>query len=245
MALNRSDSTKREGLNLLVEFKNTRFDLPIIMITAYGHVEIAVDAMKKGAADFIQKPQLNIMEIKTRVSKALGNARLFRRVEELERDISLVEPRQIIGESNGIKEIKKTIRALSELNNSSMPILIRGETGTGKELVARAIHANGIRRDGPFIPVVLSAIPFELIESQLFGHEPGAFTGASKTFIGQIQRADKGILFLDEIGDIPNNIQIKLLRFLEEREFTRLGGTSTIKIDTQIVAATNADLRQS
>ena len=242
LRMDEDDPTNREGIELL-QTLNDRFpDLPILMITAHGDLDAAVECMRQGAVDFIQKSRANVQEIKTRLERALEHARLSRRVSELEREIQLVEPRKIVGAGTAIENVKRYIEAVARDANAT--VLIRGETGTGKELVARAIHASGRRREGPFVPVVLNALPDETIESELFGYERGAFTGAEKRRIGYLEKAHGGLLLLDEIGEMHPDVQVKLLRFLEEREFERLGSTEPIEVDVQIVTATNADLER-
>jgi DNA-binding NtrC family response regulator len=158
----------------------------------------------------------------------------------LERELQLIEPRKIVGDSPEMQEIKRFIEAVARDGN--VTVLIRGETGTGKELVAHALHASGWRHHHPFVAVALTSLPTSTIESELFGHEAGAFTDARARRLGYIERAHRGVLFLDEIGDLPLEAQVKLLRFLEEREFQRVGSTEPIKVDVQVVAATNAEL---
>jgi len=240
LRLKEDDPANRDGLVLLQTLRQQFPHLPVLMITAYGDIDTAVECMKQGAVDFIQKPKVDLREINTRLARALEHARLSRRVTELEYELHLIEPRQIVGNSSKIQEIKRVIEAVAR--DGSVTVLIRGETGTGKELVARAIHASGWRRAGPFIPVTLNALPSHTVEAELFGYEPGAFTDARVRHIGYLEKAHGGVLFLDEIGDVEANVQAKLLRFLEEREFQRLGSTSPVKVDVQIITATNADL---
>jgi len=242
LRLDEDDPDNQEGIELL-QTLNERFpNLPVLMITAYGDLDTAVEAMQRGAVDFIQKTRAGVREIKSRLERALERGRLSRRVSELEREIELVEPRTIVGQSDEIQEVKQYIEAVARDGNAT--VLIRGETGTGKELVARAIHATGELRDGPFVPVVLNALSDDTIESELFGYEEGAFTGADEQHAGYLEEAHGGVLFLDEIGEMPADVQVKLLRFLEERTFERLGSTEPIEVDTQIVTATNADLSE-
>jgi DNA-binding NtrC family response regulator len=239
LRLDEDDPDNQEGIELLQTLNERFSNLPVLMITAYGDVDTAVQAMHRGAVDFIQK-QAGVKQIKSRLERALERGRLSRRVSELEREIELVEPREIVGQSETIQEVKQYIEALARDGDAT--VLIRGETGTGKELVARAIHATGERRDGPFVPVVLNALSDDTIESELFGYEKGAFTGAEEQHAGYLEEAHGGVLFLDEIGEMPSDVQVKLLRFLEERQFERLGSTEPIEVDVQIVTATNADL---
>ena len=178
LRLDEDDPDNREGADLLQTLQHQSPQLPVLMITAHGDLKTAVECMRLGAVDFIQKARASVKEIKTRLSRALEQARLARRVSELERDIQIIEPRQIVGQSPQIEEVKRYIEAVARDGN--VTVLIRGETGTGKELVARAIHASGERQSGPFVPVVLNALSDETIESELFGYEKGAFTGAEE-----------------------------------------------------------------
>jgi DNA-binding NtrC family response regulator len=209
------------------------------MITAYGDVGSAVECMRLGASDFIQKDS-DVRVLKARIEKALDNARVSSRLLQLEAELEIVEPRSIIGSSRAMAEVKEMIAAVARDGQTS--VLIRGETGTGKELVARSIHASSFRSGSPFVAVALAALPAATVESELFGHEPGAFTDARRQHVGLIERAHGGALFLDEIGELEPTLQVKLLRFLEERLVRRLGGQREIPVDVQLVAATNADL---
>jgi DNA-binding NtrC family response regulator len=186
--------------------------------------------------DFIQKVA-DLREIRARLERALEHARLARRVAQLEQEI---EPRELIGESIRMREVKEFVAAAAREGN--VTVLVVGETGTGKELVARAIHACGPRREGPFVAVHIAGLPETMVESELFGHERGAYTGAHQTVAGYLERAHGGVLFLDEIDELKADIQVKLLRFLEERKITRLGGSKQIPIDIQLVSATKAPL---
>ena len=240
LRLHEDDSANQDGLILLQHLHQQFPQLPILMITAYGDVEVAVECMRLGAVDFMQKPRASVREIRTRLEQALKHARLSRHATELEQELHLIEPREIVGDSAKVQDLKRVIEAVAR--DGHVTVLIRGETGTGKELVARAIHANGWRRSGPFVPVTLSALSLHTIEAELFGYERGAFTDARKRHIGYLESAHRGVLFLDEIGEIDENIQTKLLRFLEEHEFYRLGSTAPIQVDVQIVTATHANL---
>jgi len=242
LRLSEADPDNREGLRLLETIHRHYPEIPIVMITGYPDIEIAVEAMRMGAVDFLQKANLKIGEIRARLNHALEHSRLSRRVTQLEQDLNLFEPRKIIGNSSAVLGIKRVIEGVARDGN--VTVLISGETGTGKEMVARAIHANGWRQSGPFVPVMLNALPQAMLEAELFGYEPGAFTDARQRHIGYLEKAHGGVLFFDEIGDVDTNIQVKLLRFLEEREFQRLGSTRSIKVDTQVIAATNADLEK-
>lgn len=237
------DINNREGIELLKFIKSAYPKIPVIMMTAYGDIDIAVESMKLGAADFIQKGKIDIREYRKVIKNVLEKSLLAKKIDILEEELGKTEPSEIVGNDPVIVEIKKTIEMVAK--DGDLTVLIQGETGTGKELVARAIHKSGRRREGPFIAVSLSALSKTLIESELFGHEKGAFTGADKRKIGYIEKADGGVLFLDEIGDLDLDVQIKLLRFLENKTFCRVGGTEEIKVDVQVVAATNKDLEEA
>ncbi len=240
LSLKEDDPANREGLVILNKLHQQFPQIPILIITAYGEIETAVECMKTGAVDFLQKPRADIREIKARIQKAVEHSRLSRRVSQLEEDLRLIEPREIVGESASILQMNRVIEAVA--SNSYVTVLLVGETGTGKELVARAIHRSGWRRSGPFVPVMLNALSQAMLEAELFGHEAGAFTDARDRHVGYLEKAHGGTLFLDEVGEMDANIQVKLLRFLEEREFQRLGSTIPVKVDVQIVAATNVGL---
>lgn len=239
--LDRDDMENRDGMILLSEFLEERPELPIVMITAYGNVQIAVEAMKLGAIDFLEKP-LDIPKLKASINNALRQARLSRKVKSLERELYSLEPIKLIGENEYLKEIRRLIDYIA--NDGYITVLVRGETGTGKELVARLIHQNGWRSEGPFVPLSLAALAPSILESELFGYEKGAFTDAKERKIGYIEQANKGVLFLDDIDVASTEVQVKLLRFLEERNIYRLGSTKPIKVDVQVVTATNQNLAQ-
>lgn len=234
------DPSNQEGIEVLRLLRERLPQVPVLMITAYGDIELAVECMKMGAMDFIQKARADIREIRARLARALEQARMMQRVRELEQELALIEPWQIVGDSPAIREVKRMVEAVAR--DGYTTVLIRGETGTGKELVARAIHASGWRRSGPFVAIALATLPPTTVGAELFGYERGAFTDARERRIGYLERAHRGVLFLDEIGDLPPEMQAQLLRFLEEREFQRLGSTSPVKVDVQVIAATNADL---
>ncbi len=228
-----------DGMGLLDRVSSEYPDIPVIMITAHGTVATAVEALKKGALDYITKP-FELEELKNVVSKAiktrnLKENELFLPPEEIERD-------GMIGNSPSTQEIFEAIRRVAPTTTT---ILITGETGTGKELVAEAIHRNSPRKNNPLIKINCAAIAETLMESELFGHEKGAFTGAAITKPGKFELAHKGTLFLDEVGEIPKEMQVKLLRVLQEQEFERVGGLKTIRVDVRIIAASNRNLSQS
>jgi len=230
-----------DGIELLERIKLTDPDLPVIMMTAHGTVEKAVEAMQKGAYNYILKPFDNEQLI-IYVKKA---AAMYSVVKENRRLRDVVESQynfgNIIGKSKAMKNVFETIRKVSP---SSATVLVEGESGTGKELVAKSIHFNSPRRDKPFIPVNCSALSENLLESELFGHEKGAFTGAVAMKKGRFELADCGTLFLDEISELSQNLQVKLLRVLQEKTFERVGGIRPISVDIRIIAATNRHLKE-
>jgi DNA-binding NtrC family response regulator len=237
-----AEESNREGLVLLRHLHVELPRLPVVMVTAMGDVDLAVECIREGAVDFLQK-RSDIRETRARIERALEHGRLTQRVEELERDLRRSEPWQMVGESPAAHELRRTADALGR--DASVTVLIRGETGTGKELVARTIHAAGRRSAGPFVPVMINALPASMVEAELFGHEAHAFTDARHQRAGYFERAHGGVLFLDEVGELGVDLQIKLLRLLETRELHRLGGTRPLHLDVQVVAATNADLEAS
>jgi two-component system NtrC family response regulator len=210
----------------------------VLMLTAHGTIQRAVEATKRGAYDFLEKP-FQPEHITQRVDRALEHQRT---VESSARDELINNYKEIVGESPPILEVLKIIEKIA---NTDSTVLVQGESGTGKELVARALHQNSARREKEMVVVNCAAIPDHLLESELFGHERGAFTGATYQKIGKFERAHGSTLFLDEIGDMSIELQSKLLRTLQEGEIERLGGTKVIRVDVRIIAATNQDLRQS
>ena len=230
-----------DGIELLERIKEKNPDLPVIMMTAYGTVEKAVEAMQKGAYNYILKPFDN-ESLVIYVDKAVSLYRMVKENRRLRQDVeSKYRFGNIIGKSRKMREIFETIRKVAP---ASATVLIQGESGTGKELVARAIHFNSPRRDAPFVAVNCSALAESLLESELFGHERGAFTGAVAMKKGRFELADGGTLFLDEIGELPANLQVKLLRVLQEKSFERVGGVKSISTDIRIIAATNKNLKE-
>ncbi|AKU97334.1 Response regulator of zinc sigma-54-dependent two-component system [Labilithrix luteola] len=223
-----------DGLALLAELGKRFPDLPVILLTAHGSVPLAVEAMKAGAVDFMLKP-FERDEILFVVEKALARGR---RAAEKAPSIETGSS-GFVGSSPAMNDVLTTIRKVA---SGTATVLVRGETGTGKELVARALHESGTRKDHPFVRVHCAALPDSLLESELFGYEKGAFTGAATRKPGRVELAHRGTLFLDEIGDVTPQVQVKLLRVLQEREFERVGGTETIKVDVRFVAATHRDL---
>ena len=227
-----------DGFGVLAASKNADPELPVIVMTAYGSIQEAVLAMKQGALDFLAKP-IDPDHLLLLVDRALGYRRLAAECllmrEELASRRGVPE---IVGEAPSLRQVSM---ALQRAAGSEATVLIQGESGTGKELFARALHALSPRRDGPFVAINCAAIPENLLETELFGHEKGAFTGAVARKLGKFELAHRGTLFLDEIGDLPLPLQAKLLRALEEREFERVGGTATLKVDVRVVAATNRE----
>jgi DNA-binding NtrC family response regulator len=228
------------GLEFLQAVKRTNAAIPVVMMTAYGTVESAVEAMKEGASDYVLKP-FSIEEIKLIIRKELEVKRLHEENRQLREALGhRYEFHNIVAKSPAMQEVLATVMQVAP---TSATVLLGGESGVGKDMIARAIHQHSRRVNGPFIKINCTAIPENLLESELFGYEKGAFTGASTAKPGKFELADKGTIFLDEIGDMPGALQAKLLRVLQEREFERLGGTKTIKVDVRVVAATNQDLR--
>jgi two-component system nitrogen regulation response regulator NtrX len=227
---------RMDGMEVLTEGLNLKPDLPFIMISGHGTVETAIEASKKGAFDFISKPpDLNRLLITVR--NALDRGSLVVEAKVLKRKVSKVRP--ILGESQAILKIKETIERVGP---TDARVLVTGANGSGKELVARWLHEKSNRSNGPIIEVNCAAIPSELIESELFGHEKGSFTSAIKQRIGKFESANGGTLFLDEIGDMSQSAQAKVLRALQESKITRVGGEKEIDVDVRVVAATNKDL---
>ncbi len=225
-----------DGMEVLEQVSKIKPDLPVIMISGHGNMETAVEAVKNGAFDYIAKPpDLNRLLITVR--NALEKKTLVKKHKQLKRKVSKV--RDIVGKSDVIKQIKSTIERVAP---TDARVLITGNNGTGKELVARWIHEKSSRSEGPMVEVNCAAIPAELIESELFGHEKGAFTSAVKQRIGKFEQANGGTLFLDEIGDMSLPAQAKVLRALQENRITRVGGDKEIAVNVRIVAATNKDL---
>src|ERR1700722_14443884 len=228
------------GLEFLQAVKRINADLPVVIMTAFGTVESAVDAMKAGASDYVLKP-FSLAELVLVVRKELPSHQLRQENRDLREALGRrYEYKNIIAKSDKMQAVLALVERVAPTNST---VLIGGESGVGKDLVARAIHEHSQRAKGPFIKINSTAIPENLLESELFGYEKGAFSGATGSKQGKFELADKGTMFLDEIGDVPAAIQVKLLRVLQDREFERLGGTKTHKVDVRLVAATNRDLR--
>jgi DNA-binding NtrC family response regulator len=228
------------GLEFLQAVKHQNAALPVVVMTAFGSVETAVEAMKAGASDYVLKP-FSLSEMRMVIHKELDVRNLREENRSLREALGKKYSHpNIVARSAKMQEVLATVERVAPTNST---ILLGGESGVGKDLIARAIHEKSKRVRGPFLKINSTAIPENLLESELFGYEKGAFTGAAASKPGKFELADKGTLFLDEIGDVPPAIQVKLLRVLQEREFERLGGTKTIKVDVRLIAATNRDLR--
>jgi DNA-binding NtrC family response regulator len=229
-----------DGLELLSAIRRQNMQAPVIVMTAFGTIEVAVQAMKSGAVDFLLKP-FSLDHLMAVIQKALEVRALRDENRQLREELGKrYEFDNIIGRSPAMQEIFATIERVAP---SRATVLLAGESGVGKDLIARAIHFHSPRRDRPFVKINCTALPENLMESELFGYEKGAFTGANTTKPGKFEQADTGTVFLDEIGDVPASIQVKLLRILQEREFERLGSNKTRHIDVRVIAATNQDLR--
>lgn len=233
---------KLSGIEFLDRLKNgdgLHEKIPVIVVTAYGTIEMAVKAMKDGAYSFLTKP-IDYGELSIQVKNAVERRRLSREIENLRHEVEeKYRFGRIIGANPRMQEIFHVVRTVAETDAT---VLIQGESGTGKELIARAIHYNSRRKEKPFVVVSCSALPETLLESELFGHEKGAFTGAIRNRMGRFELANGGTIFLDEIGEMSPSVQLKLLRVLQEREIERLGGNETIKVDVRVIAATHKDL---
>jgi two-component system NtrC family response regulator/two-component system response regulator HydG len=230
------------GIELLSRIRVKGYDFPFVLMTAYGTIETAVDALKKGAEDYLTKP-INVEALQTQIKKILSRRKMVQEIKDLRdrlRDKYRFE--NIIGSSPQMQSIFKTVHQIA---GSRATVLITGESGTGKELIASAIHQNGDRADKPYIKVSCSALSENLLESEIFGHEKGAFTGAMFSRQGRFEIADTGTLFLDEIGEISLATQVKLLGFLQDREFERVGGNKKFKVDVRLIAATNKDIEKA
>lgn len=227
------------GIGLLEQIAATDPDLPVILMTAYAEVDQAVDAMKKGALDHIQKPFDNA-EVKRAVARGVERRSLVRNIRHLESELGSAWG-NIIGESQAMEKVFSVMKRVADTPTT---VLIAGESGTGKELIARGLHRGSSRTHAPFVSINCAAVPENLLESELFGYEKGAFTGAASLKQGKFEFADGGTLFLDEVGDMTLSLQIKLLRVLQEQEFQRVGGNKDIKVNVRIIAASNKDLKE-
>ncbi len=235
--------TTHNGLNLLKQFQKKYYHIPVIMITGYSDVKIAVTAIKSGAFDFLLKP-IDVDQLQLVLKKALDGLTLRAEVEKLQQIIKNDElNKDFFGKSTKIRRLINSVEKLAQ--SSDTTILLEGESGTGKEVFAKYIHQSSPRKEGPFIQINCSAIPKELAESELFGHEKGAFTGAAqKTKLGKFELANGGTILLDEIGELSLDLQVKLLRVLQEKKFYRLGGEKEIAVDVRVIAATNRNLEE-
>jgi two-component system response regulator HydG len=230
-----------DGIQLLGKIRENDPDLPVVMMTAFGEVETAVGAMRAGARDYLSKP-VNVGELSVIVAREMAGRKLRAEAGLLRARIAeKYSFNNIIGNAAPMQEVFKTV---AQIASSRASVLISGESGTGKELIAAAIHERSPRASGPFVKLHCAALAETLMESELFGHERGSFTGAAGRRDGRFQQANHGTLFLDEIGEISPAVQVKLLRFLQEREFERVGGNDTISVDVRVIAATNRDLKQ-
>jgi DNA-binding NtrC family response regulator len=228
------------GLELLANLRRQDSHTPVVVMTAFGSIETAVEAMKAGAVDFLPKP-FSLDHLMTVVNKALELRTLRDENRQLRAELSQrYEFDNMVGHSEGMREIFSTITRVAPTRAT---VLLCGESGVGKDMIARAIHHHSPRADRPFVKINCTALPENLMESELFGYEKGAFTGANTTKLGKFEQADTGTVFLDEIGDVPASVQVKLLRILQEREFERLGSNKVKHIDVRVLAATNVDLR--
>ena len=231
-----------DGISLTEQWRQEERDFSVIMVTAHSSVEHAVRALQAGASDYVAKP-FNNEDIGHRVSKVLETGRLRREVLRLRQEqLQRFRFDRIIGKSDAMAHVFELVDRIVPLVDTT--ILITGESGTGKDLLAKAIHFGGPRSEGPYVNITCTALPETLLESELFGHEKGAFTDAKAQKIGLVEKADGGTLFLDEIGDMSLYLQSKLLRFLEEKAFRRVGGNSDLKVDLRVIAATNRDLKK-
>src|SRR5277367_371041 len=226
------------GFDLIPRIKRLRPDLPVVVMSAQNTILTAITAAERGAFEYLPKP-FDLKELTSIVQRALQNPQA--KSEQTSRRDSGEERLPLIGRSPAMQDI---YRVIARLTQTDLTVMIMGESGTGKELVARALHDYGRRRHGPFVAINMAAIPKELVESELFGHERGAFTGATNRGIGRFEQAESGTLFLDEIGDMPLEAQTRLLRVLQQGEYTTVGGRTPIKTDVRIIAATNRELRQ-
>ena len=228
-----------DGVEVLSGIRNIDDQVPVMIMTAYGSVSSAVDSLKSGAYDYITKP-LDLDDLQSKVLRAVETRRLRGEVKQLQNAIhERYSARAIVAESAGMRDVLGQIESLA---GTDATVLVLGESGTGKELVARALHVDGKRAGGPFVAVNCGAFSETLLDSELFGHEKGSFTGATQQRKGAFERADGGTLFLDEIGDAPPSVQVKLLRVTEERQLHRLGGQAPISVDVRLLSASNRDV---
>jgi len=228
------------GTDLLIEINSQPVRPPVILITGYGDIEMAVEAMKNGAHDFLTKPIVDLENLNSSINRAAEMIQMRRELNHLRKTQNSMDD-FIIGST---EEMKLIVEQAQRAASVSVPVLITGETGSGKEVLARFIYQSGSRKQKPFMPINCAAIQPTVLESELFGYEAGAFTGAEKRKHGLMEIADEGILFLDEISSMPTDIQAKLLRAIEERTFRRVGGITEIKVDVQVIAASNRNIKK-
>lgn len=235
-----------DGLEILKKIKNSKPDIPVVMITGFGTMQTAIQAMQSGAYDYLTKP-LDIEKVRLTAQRALELLKMRQQLTELQRQLLEQKPKrgtELIGQNPQMQDVYKKIGVISTTPNTTN-VLLMGETGTGKELVAKAIHESGQYADEPFVAINCTVLPENLLESELFGHEKGSFTGADNTKPGKFEIAGQGTLFLDEIGDMPESLQKKLLRVIQERTFERLGSNKSILVGARIIASTHHDLDQA
>ncbi len=228
------------GVEILKRIKRNYKNLPVIMLSAQGSIDVALESIRIGAFDYFPKP-IDKNRLEPAIKNAIANYDLQRRVDELKGDLQKEYSFDNIISAD--RKMQDVFKMVTKVLDNSITVLINGESGTGKELIARAIHYNGIRKDAPFVVVNSASIPRELLESELFGHEKGSFTGAYQRKIGKFELANGGTLFLDEIGEMEMSLQAKILRVIQQREFERVGGNETIKSDVRIISATNRNLK--
>ncbi len=229
-----------DGLETLKRIKQLDQDLPVIMLSAQGSIEVAVESLRFGAFDYFAKP-IDLQKLEPALRNAIKNYDLLKEVQNLKDEIKKEYSFDNIISADG--KMQDVFKLVTKVLNNDITVLIYGESGTGKELIARAIHYNGKRKDKPFVVVNCASIPRELLESELFGHEKGSFTGAHQRKLGKFELANEGTIFLDEVGELEMLLQAKLLRVIQEKEFERVGGTELIKTDVRIISATNRDLK--
>jgi len=229
------------GVEILKRIKRNYKNLPVIMLSAQGSIDVALESIRIGAFDYFPKP-IDKNRLEPAIKNAIANYDLQRRVDELKGDLQKEYSFDNIISAD--RKMQDVFKMVTKVLDNSITVLINGESGTGKELIARAIHYNGIRKDAPFVVVNSASIPRELLESELFGHEKGSFTGAYQRKIGKFELANGGTLFLDEIGEMEMSLQAKILRVIQQREFERVGGNETIKSDVRIISATNRNLKE-
>ena len=230
------------GTDILKQIKRMNKHLPVIMLSAQGNIDVALECIREGAFDYFPKP-VDKNRLRPAIQNAIKNYDLQRRVDELNTDLQHEYSFDNIISAD--KKMQEVFKMVTKVLNNDITVLINGESGTGKELIARAVHYNGTRKDEPFVVVNSASIPRELLESELFGHERGAFTGAHQQKIGKFELANGGTIFLDEIGDMEMSLQAKILRVIQQKEFERVGGNETIKTDVRIISATNVNLKEA